>query len=964
MASRGSIISSAKAIPSGARPNPANQGLTQTPYVGNMSPLSSQLNTGDGAWTNAYRATLPRPARDFTDGAFGPFSPILPVPVDAPAPGSEFAEPRLFQYEVGWNLPVGQPGSEGIKLADFNTLRTLADLYSVARAAIELRKSEIIGLEWDVMPTRDASKAMRGNHKDMKSFADRRAEAIRFFRKPDPDYFTWNSWLDAVLEEILVFDALSILFRRKLVKGQGKGLLGSDLDSLQLISGQTIRPLLGLHGERPRPPAPAYQQYLYGVPRTDLMTVLMDRDLEMGGLTGAEMKQYRTDQLLYLPMVPRRWTPYGFPPIERALIPVMTGLQKQGFQLDYFKEGTVPAVYISPGGSNNNMTPNQIRELQDALNAVAGDPAWHHKIIVLPADSKVMPQRSHPLADQFDEVVMNQVCMAFDVSPMELGITPRVAASETPGASRAMAKAAQDVRSRKATKPLLKYLTDIMNYVIQDVCGQDDMRFVFEGLEDTEDEETLTKTMVTQVSAGLRSIDEARERFNLQPWGLPETAEPGWATPGAGFIPLTEATMARQTGYSEGPVLEPGAEPDMGASDGDVPKPSVQSSPAVTSAGASTAPGAPPPAAPSKVPAPRKAAPAAPRGSTVRNGSKTPPKAGQDTRKKPGQSQSIGGGSRVSAVGRKPSTKAQSLLDPSQTWARISELEAMERMQRKGKSLRTWEPRHIDVDTMMAIGHFQGKGMTLSDAIKEVKRRRIVDTNGEVRWDESLTFEDIVPAGGGGPVQHPHDVNDIWMNKGASDYSDPNPVEPEHVMNQMRKNFPEDAIEWMADVRWIGPVEVPLDRVDFDDADSWAAAHEPDRVKHFAKKIKHGDGHLHPVVAVQEPGDPRIKIVDGHHRALAYRKLDRPVLAYVGFVDKDGGPWDETHSSQIHDHADEANKSMSPMMAKASVNYRPSDDSGIRCGTCSMFLSGGRCTLVVGEIKSDDVCDEWEPADG
>ena len=960
MASRGSIISSVKAIPGGSRPSPANQGLAQTPYVGNFSPLSGQLDNGNqqGAWTNAYRGTLPRPPQDFTNGAFGPFSPILPVPVDAPPDGSDFAEARRYEYQVGWNLPTGTPGSEGIKLVDFATLRSLADLYSVARACIQLRKSEIISLEWDVMPTRDASKAMRSDHAAMKDFGERRAEAIKFFRKPDPNYFTWNSFLDALLEEVLVFDAMSLIFRRKWGKNRGRGLLGSDLDSLNLINGPTIRPLRDLHGATPRPPAPAYQQYLYGVPRTDLMTIMMDRDIEEGGLTGAEYNKYRTDQLLYMPLVPRTWTPYGLPPIERALVPVMSGLQRQGYQLDYFREGSVPAVYISPGGANNNMTPNQIRELQDALNAVASDPAWHHKIIVLPADSKVMPQRSHPLADQFDEVVMNQVCMAYDVSPMELGIAPKVSPAESSGTAKMMAKAAQDIQTRKATKPLLKYLTDIMNYVLQDVCKQDDMRFVFEGLEDTEDEETLTKTMVTQVSAGMRSIDEARERFNLQPWGLAETAEPGWATPGAGFIPLTEATMARQTGYSEGPLLEddPNSQPNMGASDGDIP--AAKPSPGVTATGASGAP-----AAPAKPPAPRKAAPAAPTGATVSNGSKTPPKAGDQTRKKPGASQALGGGSGVSAPGRKPSTKSVQTYDASRTRAVLSELEALVRHVRKGRELESWEARHLDLDALGILTLLTMTGAEVAEAADVLKRRRMVDIDGQELWTEDPVRQEIVPAGGGGPYQHPHDVNDIWMNKGASDYDDPNPVESEHIMNQLRQNYPEKSISWVQDARWIGPVQIPLDRIDFDDVDSWSATHEPDRVKHFAKEIKKDRSHLHPVIAVQEPGDSRVKVIDGHHRTLAYRSLDKSVTAYVGFVSEDGGPWDETHSSQVHHGEDKQDKSSSEKLSKDAVNYREAENPRHSCGTCSMFVAPNGCTLVSGLIDKDDTCDRWDAAD-
>lgn len=549
-----------KAGPGGARPTAAPQ--MGQPYIGGISPLALESQAGGGSWANAYGGFLPRRPEDFTQGAFGPFSPILPVPVDAPpSDDTPRAEPRRWQYEVGYNLPVGQPGSEGLKLADFGTLKTLADLYSVARACIQLRKNEVRGLEWDITPTKEAAKAMRGDKAAMKDFGERRGEAVKFFNHPDPDFFTWNTWMDALLEQVFVFDALALLLQPKWSRGTGKGLLGSDLDSLQLISGPTIRPLLDMRGGKPRPPAPAYQQYLYGVPRSDMMTVLTGRDLDESGLTGAQWAQFRGDQLLYMPMEARRETPYGFPPIERALIPVMAGLQKQAYQLDFFREGSVPAVYISPGGVNSDLTPNQIRELQDALNAIAGDPAYKHKILVLPADSRVMPQKPVEIADQFDEIVMNQVCMAFDIQPMELGIMPRVSTTSSPGAANQMAKSSADTHERKATKPLLKFLADIFDYILQDVCGQDDMQFTFEGLEQDEDEETLTTLVVTQIGAGLASIDEGREKLGRQPWNLPETSDPIWAPAGATPMPVAQIGQQPMMPGALAPGAPPGGAP-------------------------------------------------------------------------------------------------------------------------------------------------------------------------------------------------------------------------------------------------------------------------------------------------------------------------------------------------------------------------------------------------------------------
>jgi hypothetical protein len=508
----------------------------------------------------------------------------LPIPVDAPEESGR-AQPRREAYEVGWDLPQ-QPGSEGVgKLASFGVLRSISDLYSVARAAIQLRKMEIRGLGWDIVPTLDAAKAMRGSSAQSKDFGKRRAEALKFFNRPDPDYFTWGSWIDDCLEQMLVYDALSVYIQPKRGKGLKKGLLGSDLDCLQLIDGASIRPLYDLHGATPRPPAPAFQQYLYGVPRSDLTSVITGRDLDEAGMTDAQWAPFRGDQLLYLPMVKRRWSPYGMPPVERALVPIMAGLQKQAFALDYFNSGTVPAVYVSPG--DVTMTPNQIRELQDALNAVSGDPAWHHKIIVLPPGSKTMPQRPAELADQFDDVVMNWVCMAFDVQPMELGITPKVSTTVSPGASNQMAKSSQGTHERKATKPTLQYLASIMDFILQEVCQQPDMRFLFEGLEEDEDELTQTNLLATQIGVGLASIDEGRAELGKQPWGLPETSDPGWASPTGGFVPLGQVDMtgapvagaqpdaahpagAPPAGQAPG---QPGGQPGQGAPGDRVPAP-------------------------------------------------------------------------------------------------------------------------------------------------------------------------------------------------------------------------------------------------------------------------------------------------------------------------------------------------------------------------------------------------------
>jgi hypothetical protein len=143
---------------------------------------------------------------------------------------------------------------------------------------------------------------------------------------------------------------------------------------------------------------------------------------------------------------------------------------------------------------------------------------------------------------------------------------------------------------------------------------------------------------------------------------------------------------------------------------------------------------------------------------------------------------------------------------------------------------------------------------------------------------------------------------------GPSDYSDPNPVDAEHVMNMMRSNFPEDAVEWVMRAKWTGPVQVPWERIDKDDIEGWAASHQPDAVNRFAKDIKAGTGHTNPSVLIQDNNTPKAIIIDGHHRALAHHKLGQPVLAYLGQIDaRDRQAAEETHSKQVHSGADPGN---------------------------------------------------------
>lgn len=686
MARSGAIARVLKSVPGQAR-------MTHAPQSGGFGGISAvQANSiFNNPYQDTYGPFLPRPSQTFTDGAFGPMPPIQPVPVDeAPVPGG-FPDPRWWQYRTGWNLPT-QPGSEGLKLASFDQLRTLAERYSVARTAINLRIQEIRGLNWEITLTSDAAKAYQNDHQALRDFGERKAQAVRFFNRPDPDFWTFDSFLNAMLEEIFVYDALAVIFRPKYGASfgrGGKGLLGSDLDSLNLVSGPTIRPLVDMHGGHPRPPAPAYQQYLYGVPRSDYMTIATNRDLDDNAMVDAQVNEFRSDVMLYAPFWPTRESPYGRPPIEQALLPIVSGLQKQEFQLDYFTEGTIPGCYISPG--DPNITPTQIGELQNALNAIAGDPAYHLKVIVLPPGSKVEPQRPIDMADSFDFLVMNQVLMAFDIQPQEMGIIPDVSMTDQgPSASgiRFAGQQKRDIKSRTSTKPLLKWICSIFNHVLQDICGQPDMQFAFEGLVDDEDKAAITELGVQQVQNAISSIDEIRERLDLPPWGLQETSEPVVFT-AQGPIPLSmapELIASMQAGAQGG---------------GDSGKKNGQG----TNSGQRTASSRS-----------RTSQPSVRRGGQTKpNGSHPAPLAPHREGVTPAHAAAAG--ALQSSTPRTGGTTSRSSVAGSRKKAAASELDSLRRHLGKGKLISDWEPRHITNRVLGMIAEDMAKGVLIDVAV-------------------------------------------------------------------------------------------------------------------------------------------------------------------------------------------------------------------------------------------------------
>jgi 8-oxo-dGTP pyrophosphatase MutT (NUDIX family) len=553
------------------------------PYAGRSSIYAppGMLQQGWSQVDYSYMVGLPRPLETFTSGDFSPLAPILPVPIDIPEPPAGRPRPRRWQVPVGFNLPVGQPGTEGIKLAAFQQLRDLAEIPSIGRVCIEIRKSDLLvagnagdDQGWDIVPTSLAQAEMQGNPKKRADFEKRKEEIIQFFHNPDPDnYDGFESWANALLEDSLVLDAVALHVHP--AGGKGNGPVGSDVGALALIDGSTVKPLLDEWGARPSQPAPAYQQYLWSVPRVDLMDILnlgpeatiedyKDLNPLMDQLA-EQTDEWLGSEMVYFRQNPRSWTPYGFGPLEQAIMPITIMQARQQWQWEFFRSGSLPSVFLDPGESI--ATPEEARQLMQAINQLGGDLAAMHQVIVLPPGAKITEQKPVDLSSDFDTWQTGLICMPFGLAISDLGITPKLASMMSPMEGKMAAASAADRTTRRSALPLARKLaTSLFNRLIHGKFGQDDMRWTWGIMEQGESRADKITQAVEMLKASTTTIDETRIAVDLDPLGE------SWSTIPLQFLPTGVIPMGQTPPQPGGGGSGPGQDeppPHDGTAGGD-----------------------------------------------------------------------------------------------------------------------------------------------------------------------------------------------------------------------------------------------------------------------------------------------------------------------------------------------------------------------------------------------------------
>ena len=447
-------------------------------------------------------------APEWQANLFGPGWPIRPEPLDDPNEQG-FVTPRIQQYPVQWNIP----GHHDRVHVPWQVLRRAAE-QPLFRACIEIRKQRISTLDWCFrVNDQYAAKMARSSGKSQyeieeelrREFQDDIDRLTNFWSLPDrKNGLEFADWMSQVQEEQLVWDALAVYPQKT---------YGGDTLSFTVIDGSTIKPLLDEQGGRPMPPFPAYQQLMYGFPRGDFTADTVDVDGKLV-VPGA----FSTSQLVYRRRVVRTWTPYGFSPVEQALLDGALWDKRFAWMMAEYTEGAQPVQYLVNHGEVD-WDANQLLQYEKYLNdRLSGKTGQRMRNPLLPAG--IEPVRSELPAERYgpdyDLFLIKLVAMHFGVMMTELGF------SEPGGlGSTGYHEGQEDIQFRKdltTVRWLNAFITGLSRTHLD---MNPALEFAFLGL-DEEDEPTVEGVDDSRVRGARMTVNEGRVKIGLPPSPAPE----------------------------------------------------------------------------------------------------------------------------------------------------------------------------------------------------------------------------------------------------------------------------------------------------------------------------------------------------------------------------------------------------------------------------------------------------------
>jgi hypothetical protein len=498
------------------------------------------------AMRNTYGSNNPLPRNPWLNMVpFGPGTPITPGAINPVDPTTGRPEPRRFEYQVAQNINV-----TATRLVPFQTLRAAADSIDILRRCIEVTKNKLSGLDWDIVLASDASEKIAsesgGDHvramaKARQKYTDEIARLREFWESPDKaNGLTFSDWLMIAAEETLVIDALAIYPQPS---------VGGDLYGFQILDGSTIKPLIDDRGMRPQPPAAAFQQILYGFPRSEFSAT--EEDPKADG-------EFSSDNLAYLIRNRRTTTVYGFSPVERALPLADIYLRRQQWIRAEYTDGVLPDLMFTTD-ADWGTNPELLLAYENIMNdQLAGDTNQRKRARLLPTGLEPVVNEGYgeKFKDTLDDYLITSICGHFGVQPSEIGFAPKGGLGGS-GFQEGEAQSAEAI----GIQPLANWYSKMITNLSYTYLGMPrELEFKLMTSKRQDNESSARKAQIEVTSAG-KTINERRSELGLPLLDTPQADMPMLVTGSDIFLFSPDGIINAAT-VTSAPALEgPNATP-------------------------------------------------------------------------------------------------------------------------------------------------------------------------------------------------------------------------------------------------------------------------------------------------------------------------------------------------------------------------------------------------------------------
>jgi hypothetical protein len=472
--------------------------------------MSEKEMLQSGSIGQSYGNNVPLPRNPWLSMVpFGPGNPLTPGAIN-PLREDGRPDPRRWEYQVAQNINVTET-----RLIPFKTLRAAADQIDILRRCVEVTKSKLSGLDWDIVLATDASEKIAaesgGDHvramaKAREKYTDEINRMREFWENPDrANGLTFTDWLMIAAEETLVIDALAIF---------PQPTVGGDLYGLQILDGATIKPLIDDRGMRPMAPAPAYQQILYGFPRSEFSANSDDP---------AADGEFSADDLMYAVRNRRTTSVYGFSPVERALPLADIYLRRQQWIRAEYTDGVIPDLMFTTDaewGTN----PDLLRAYENILNDdLAGQTEQRKRARLLPSGLSPITNEGYgeKFKDTLDDYLITSICGHFGVQPAEIGFAPKGGLGGS-GFEEGRAENAEAL----GIQPLANWYSKMLTNLSYAYLGMPrELEFKLMTSKRMDNEANARKSQIEVTSAG-KTINERRSELGLPLLDTPQADMP------------------------------------------------------------------------------------------------------------------------------------------------------------------------------------------------------------------------------------------------------------------------------------------------------------------------------------------------------------------------------------------------------------------------------------------------------